>query len=87
MFRGLKYFDTNRGRRRAIFAGVLAIAATLAMAEAAYVFSVPPGTILFTLVAVAIVLGVCLVASMSARIRQKMSEQNLQLDVALNNMN
>jgi diguanylate cyclase (GGDEF)-like protein/PAS domain S-box-containing protein len=87
MFRGLKYFDTNRGRRRAIFAGVLAIAATLAMAEAVYVFSVPPGTILFTLVAVAIVLGVCLVASMSARIRQKMSEQNLQLDVALNNMN
>jgi diguanylate cyclase (GGDEF)-like protein/PAS domain S-box-containing protein len=87
MFRGLKYFDTNRGRRRAIFAGVLAIAATLAMAEAVYIFSVPPGTILFTLVAVAIVLGVCLVASMSARIRQKMSEQNLQLDVALNNMN
>ena len=87
MFRGLKYFDTNRGRRRAIFAGVLAIAATLAMAEAVYVFSVPPGTILFTLIAVAIVLGVCLVASMSARIRQKMSEQNLQLDVALNNIN
>lgn len=87
MFRGLKYFDTNRGWRIAIFAGVLAIAATLAMAEAVYVFSVPPGTILFTLIAVAIVLGVCLVASMSTRIRQKMSEQNLQLDVALNNMN
>ncbi|HEX3164587.1 MAG TPA: EAL domain-containing protein [Pseudolabrys sp.] len=87
MFRGLKYFDTNRGWRRPIFAGVLAIAATLAVAEAVYVFSVPPGTILITLIAVAIVLGVCLVASMSARIRQKMSEQNLQLDVALNNMN
>ena len=87
MFRGLKYFDTNRGRRKSVIAGVLAIAATLAMAEAVYVFSVSPGTILFTLIAVAAVLGVYLVASMSARIRQKLSEQNLQLDVALNNMN
>jgi diguanylate cyclase (GGDEF)-like protein/PAS domain S-box-containing protein len=87
MFRGLKDFDTSRGRRKGVFAGVLAIAAALAMAEAVYVFSLSPGTILFTLIGIAAALGVCLVGSMSARIRQKMSEQNLQLDVALNNMN
>src|ERR1044071_3995179 len=87
MFRGLKYFDKDRGRRKSIIAGVLAVAATLAIAEVVYVFSISPGTILFTLIAVAALLGVYLVASMSARIRQKLSEQNLQLDVALNNMN
>jgi diguanylate cyclase (GGDEF)-like protein/PAS domain S-box-containing protein len=87
MFRALKYFDTNRGWRKYCFVGVLAVAVTLAMAEAVYLFSVPPGSILFAFVAVAAVLGVCLVVSMSARIRQKLNEQNLQLDVALNNMN
>ena len=87
MFRALKYFDAYRGWRITVFAGVLTVAVALALAEAVYVFSVPPRTIFFTLIAVAAVLGVCLVGSMSARIRQKLSEQNLQLDVALNNMN
>jgi diguanylate cyclase (GGDEF)-like protein/PAS domain S-box-containing protein len=87
MFRGLKYFDANRGWRKYCFVGVLTIAAALAMAEAIYVFAVPPGSILFAFIAVAGVLGALLAASMSARIRQKLSEQHLQLDVALNNMN
>ena len=87
MFRALKYFDINRGWRKVAIAGVLAVAVTLAFAEVVYVYSVPPGTVLFALIAVAVVLGVCLAGSMSARIRQKLNEQNLQLDVALNNMN
>ena len=87
MFRALKYFDTNRGWRKYCFVGVLIVAAALALAEAIYGFSIPPGSIHFSFIAVAGALGVCLVVSMSARIRQKLSEQNLQLDVALNNMN
>ena len=87
MFRGLKYSDANRGWRKYCFVGVLTIAAALATAEAIYVFAVPPGSILFAFIAAAGVLGACLAASMSARIRQKLSEQHLQLDVALNNMN
>ncbi len=87
MFRALKYFDRNRGRRKAAFAGVLVIAVTLAITGVAYVFVPPRGAILFAFVAISVALGVCLVASMSARIRQKLSERNLQLDVALNNMN
>ncbi len=87
MFRALKNFNSYRGWRKYCFVGALAIAAALAVAEAIYVFSVPPGSILFAFIAVAGVFGVCLVGAMSARIRQKLSDQNLQLDVALNNMN
>jgi diguanylate cyclase (GGDEF)-like protein/PAS domain S-box-containing protein len=87
MFRALKDFHSYRDRRKYCFVGVLTIATALAIAEAVYIFPVPPKSILFAFIAVAGVLGVSLVGSMSAHIRQKMSEQNLQLDVALNNMN
>jgi diguanylate cyclase (GGDEF)-like protein/PAS domain S-box-containing protein len=86
MFRAVKNFNLHRWQKYC-FAGALMVAVALAVAEAIYVFSIPPGSILFAFIAIAGVLGVCLVASMSARIRQKLSEQNLQLDVALNNMN
>ena len=87
MFRALKNIDSHRDWRKYCFAGVLIVVAALAMAEFIYVFSIPPSAILFAFVAVAGILGACLVVSMSARIRQKLSEQNLQLDVALNNIN
>jgi diguanylate cyclase (GGDEF)-like protein/PAS domain S-box-containing protein len=86
MFRTLKNIRSGRDWRKIFFVGLLAVGAILAMAEAAYVFAVPARTILFSFVAIAGMVGLCLVVSMSARIRQRLSEQNLQLDVALNNM-
>ncbi|HEY6024223.1 MAG TPA: EAL domain-containing protein [Pseudolabrys sp.] len=87
MFRVLKIFDTKRDWRKLCFAGVVTIAAALAIAEVANTYSMSPRSILFAFITIAGVLGTCLVGSISARIRQKLSEQNLQLDVALNNMN
>jgi len=87
MFRALNKSTASGDWRKYCFAGGLAVAAALAMAEAIYVFAIPPSAILFAFAVFAGLLGACLVVSMSARIRQKLSEQNLQLDVALDNMN
>jgi diguanylate cyclase (GGDEF)-like protein/PAS domain S-box-containing protein len=86
MFRALKDIRSGRDWRKYFFVGLLVVGAVLAMAEVAYIFALPARTILFSFVAIAGMVGLCLVVSMSARIRQRLSEQNLQLDVALNNM-
>ncbi len=87
MSRALSYLKLSRSWRRYCVAGVLMLAIALAVVEAVYAYSVPVRSILFAFVALTGLLGMCFVGSMSARIRQKLSEQNLQLDVALNNMN
>ena len=70
------------------FAGVLGIAVALAMMEIIDAFSVSRSTVSLTLAAVVGAFGICVIGSMAAwRFRQKLSQQNLRLDVALNNMN
>ena len=70
------------------FAGVLGIAVAVVMMGIIDAYSVSPSAVSLTLAAVVGAFGICIVGSMSAwRIRQKLSEQNLRFDVALNNMN
>jgi diguanylate cyclase (GGDEF)-like protein/PAS domain S-box-containing protein len=88
MFRTLGYFGEYRDWRMVTFAGVLGVAIALAMMEIIDAYSVSASSISIALAAVVGGFGICLVGSMSAwRIRQKLGEQNLRLDVALNNMN
>ncbi len=88
MFRRLNYFSEYRDWRMIAFAGVLGVAIALAMIEIIDLYSASASSISLALAAVVGGFGICLVGSLSAwRIRQSLSEQNLRLDVALNNMN
>ncbi len=88
MHRTLKYFGEYRTWRMIVFAGVLGVGIALVMLEVFEVYSVSSSSFSLALAAVIGALGICLVGSMSAwRIRQKLSEQNHRLDIALNNMN
>jgi PAS domain-containing protein len=88
MRRALSYFGEYRDRQMIAFADVLGIAVALAMMEIIDAYSVSRSTVSLTLAAVVGAFGICVIGSMSAwRIRQKLSQQNLRLDVALNNMN
>ena len=70
------------------FADVLGIAVALAMMEIIDAYSVSRSTVSLTLAAVVGAFGICVIGSMSVwRIRQKLIQQKLRLDVALNNMN
>ena len=87
MLRTLRYFGEYRDWRMIVFAGVVGIAIALAMLGIIEVYSVSLTSVSVALATVIGAFGICLVGSMSAwRIRQKLSEQNLRLDVALNNM-
>src|SRR5450759_5198080 len=70
------------------FAGVLGLAITFAVMEFINAYSVSLTSLSIASAAVAgSLLGVCLVGSFSAwRVRQKLREQNMRLDGALNNM-
>jgi diguanylate cyclase len=88
MRRALSFFGEYRDRQMITFAGVLGIAVAVAMMGIIDAYSVSPSAVSLTLAAVVGAFGICIVGSMSAwRIRQKLSEQNLRFDVALNNMN
>ena len=71
-----------------VFAGVLGFAVTLMAMEIIGAYSVSLTALSIALAAVAgSLLGVCLAGALSAwRVRRKLSEQNMQLDAALNNM-
>ncbi len=70
------------------FAGVLGFSLTLMTMEIIGAYSVSLTALSIALAAVAgSLLGVCLVGAFAAwRVRRKLSEQNMQLDAALNNM-
>src|SRR5450756_2005638 len=70
------------------FAGVIGVAITFAVMEFINAYSVSLTSLSIALAAVTGSLsGICLVGSFSAwRVRQKLSEQNMRLDGALNNM-
>jgi diguanylate cyclase (GGDEF)-like protein/PAS domain S-box-containing protein len=88
MLRRLNYFSEYRDWRMIAFAGALGAAIALAMMKIIDLYSGSASSISLALAAVVGGFGICLVGSLSAwRIRQRLSEQNLQLDVALNNMN
>src|SRR5262245_13339441 len=88
MRRALTYLGKYRDRQMMGFAGVLGMAVAFAMMEIIDTYSVLPNAVPLTLAAVVSGFGICIVGSLSAwRIRRKLSVQNLQLDVALNNMN
>lgn len=88
MFRALKYFDTFRGWQLVSIAGVLGFAAALAAMKTVDTLSAPVTSLSVVLGAVAGALfGMCAAGSLSAfSVRQKLSEQNRQLDGAVNNM-
>jgi PAS domain S-box-containing protein len=67
--------------------GVLGIGVALAMMEIIDAYSVSRRDVSLTLATVVGAFGICVGAMLVWRIRQKLSEQNLRLDVALNNMN
>jgi diguanylate cyclase (GGDEF)-like protein/PAS domain S-box-containing protein len=88
MRRGLSYFGEYRDRQMIAFAGVLGIGVALAMMEIIDAYSVSRRDVSLTLATVVGAFGICVIGAMLVwRIRQKLSEQNLRLDVALNNMN
>jgi diguanylate cyclase (GGDEF)-like protein/PAS domain S-box-containing protein len=88
MFHRLNYFSEYRDWRMIIFAGVLGVVIALAMMAIIGLNSASASSIFIAIAAVVGGFGICLVGSMSAwRIRQRLSEQNHRLDVALNNMN
>jgi PAS domain-containing protein len=67
---------------------VLGIGVALAMMEIIDAYSVSRRDVSLTLATVVGAFGICVIGAMLVwRIRQKLSEQNLRLDVALNNMN
>jgi diguanylate cyclase (GGDEF)-like protein/PAS domain S-box-containing protein len=88
MIRVLKYFGKYRGWRMVTIAGVLGFAVTLAVMEIIDVYSVSLTSLSIALAAVAGSLsGMCVVGSLSAlSVKQKLSEQNMRLACALNNM-
>ena len=88
MFRTLKAFGVSRDQRMLLFAGLLGVVVALATVAVIRFYSIFSDSIPLVLAAVAGAFGICLVGSISVwRIREKLSEQNRQLDVALNNMN
>jgi diguanylate cyclase (GGDEF)-like protein/PAS domain S-box-containing protein len=88
MFRTLKSFGESRDLRILLFAGLLGIVVAVATVAIIHFYSMFSDSLPLVLSAVAGAFGICLVGSISVwRIRQKLSEQNRQLDVALNNMN
>jgi diguanylate cyclase (GGDEF)-like protein/PAS domain S-box-containing protein len=87
MFRtALSHFGDYRDRRMIAVAGVLGVVIALAMLEIIDAYSVSASAISRALATVIVGFGMCLVGSISAW-RRKLSEQNLRLDGALNNMN
>ena len=89
MRQALKDMERYRDWRIVVFAGVLGFAVTLAVMEIVDAYSLPLTSLSIAAAAVAgSLLGVCLVGSFSAwHVRRKLSEQNMRLDAALNNMN
>jgi diguanylate cyclase (GGDEF)-like protein/PAS domain S-box-containing protein len=88
MFRRLKYVSRYRDWRMVVFAGVLGLIVTLAVTEVIGAYSASL-TLLFIALAAVVgsLFGVYLVGAVSAsRVRQKLSEQNMRLDGAINNM-
>jgi diguanylate cyclase (GGDEF)-like protein/PAS domain S-box-containing protein len=88
MFRALEIVAEYRDWRRLAFAGALGFAVTLAVITAidAYAVSLTPLSIALAAVAGALS-GVCVIGAISAwRIQQKLSDQNMRLDGAINNM-
>jgi diguanylate cyclase (GGDEF)-like protein/PAS domain S-box-containing protein len=85
----LKDMERYRDWRLIVFAGVLGFAVTLAAMEIIDAYSLPLTSLSIASAAVAgALLGVCLAGSFAAwRVKQKLSEQNMRLDAALNNMN
>jgi len=80
--------ESYRDWRMVVLAGVLGFAVTLAVMEIidAYLLSLTSLSIALAAVTGSLS-GICLVGSFSAwRVRQKLSEQNMRLDDALNNM-
>jgi len=88
MFRVLKYFGRYRDWRMVSIVGVLGFAVTLAAMEVVDAYSVSLNSLSIALAAVAGSLsGMLLVGSLSAlRVKRKLSEQNMRLDGAINNM-
>ena len=83
-----KYVSKYRDWRMVAFAGVLGFALTLAVMETidAYSVSLTPLSIALAAIAGAL-FGICLVGAVLAwRVQQKLSEQNMRLDGAINNM-
>jgi diguanylate cyclase (GGDEF)-like protein/PAS domain S-box-containing protein len=88
MFRRLKYVSRYRDWRTVVFAGVLGLVVTLAVTEVIGTYSASLTLLSIALAAVVGSLcGAYLVGTVSAsRVRQKLSEQNMRLDGAINNM-
>lgn len=88
MFRALKYVSKHRDWRMIAFAGLLGLVATLAVMEVIGAYSASLTLLSIALAAVVgSLFGVYLVGTVSAsRIRRKLSEQNMRLDGAINNM-
>ncbi len=88
MFRRLKYVSRYRDWRMVVFAGVLGLIVTLAVTEVIGAYSASLTLLSIALAAVVgSLFGVYLVGTVSAsRVRQKLSEQNMRLDGAINNM-
>jgi len=88
MIRTLKNFRTYRDWRMAGIAGVLGFAVTLAGMKIFDAYSAGLTALSITLATVVgSLIGICVAGSASAlSVRQKLTEHNLQLDVALNNM-
>ena len=88
MLRKLRYLGRYRDRQMVVLAGVLGFAVTLVVMEIIDSISVSLTALSIASAAVAgSLLGVCVVGTFSAwRVRRKLSEQNMRLDGALNNM-
>jgi len=88
MRRTLKSLGLYSDWRMIALAGALGFGVTLGVTEAVDAYSLSLTQMPIAMAAVAgSMLGMCLVGSLSAwRVRQKLSEQNMRLDGALNNM-
>ncbi|HLF22506.1 MAG TPA: PAS-domain containing protein, partial [Burkholderiales bacterium] len=88
MLRSLKYISKYRDWRMVIFAGALGFLVALAATELIDAYSVPLTSLSIVLAAViGALLGVCLAGALTAwRTRRKLSEQNMRVDGAINNM-
>jgi PAS domain-containing protein len=88
MLRPLKYIDKYRNWRMVVFAGVLGVLVALAATELIGACSIPLTSTSIGLAAAAGALAsVGLAGALTAwRIRQPLSEQNMRLDGAINNM-
>lgn len=89
MFRPLKNLGKFRDRRMAVFAVALGFLVTLAVTKITGVFSVSLTALSLALASVVgSLFGMRALGSLSAwRVKQKLSEQNIRLDGAINNMN